>query len=253
MRGFTMSARWPAISARRKRRISSSLLSLNTWPQITPSQPPRSGNSRITGRTLSGRSDGLSRAVEGPPGEEAEADDPERAAVFHDGEMAEIVLEHDVRGLVDGDIGCDRHRVRRHPLADSRLGGASACSHGAHQVALGDDADDSREVLDDDHRTDVCGIHLLGRLADRIRWVDGEDVLDHQIGDRVHGSSLSLPQEARKPPILENAASGLAVRAVVDRVLLEVDLGDWRAADMTGLAELLVHSVGPLVSRAGLP
>src|SRR6266404_5976263 len=101
MRGLTISARWPAISARRRRRISSSLLPENIGPQTTSSQPPRSGNNRITEGTLARRSDGLFRAVEGPAGEEPEADDPERAPVFHDGEMAKIVLEHDVRGLVD--------------------------------------------------------------------------------------------------------------------------------------------------------
>src|ERR1700704_4752189 len=101
MRGFTMSARWPAISARRRRRISSSLLPLNIGPQMTSSHPPRSGNNRITARTLAGRSDGLFRAVEGPAGEEPEADDPERAAVLHDGGGAEVVLDSDVCGLVD--------------------------------------------------------------------------------------------------------------------------------------------------------
>ena len=78
------------------------------------------------------------------------------------------------------------------------------------QVALGDDADDPREVLDDDDRADVRGVHLLRRLADRVRGVDGENVLDHQIGDGVHGSSVSLPKQARKPPVLEDAAAGLA-------------------------------------------
>src|SRR5215216_6470762 len=50
MRGLTTSARSPAISARRRRRISSSLLPLNIGPQTTSSQPPRSGEIRITGR-----------------------------------------------------------------------------------------------------------------------------------------------------------------------------------------------------------
>src|SRR6185437_14722736 len=121
MRGFTISARWPAISARRRRRISSSLLPLNIGPQTTSSQPPRSGNNRITGGTLAGRSDGLFRAVEGPAGEQPEADDPERAPVLHDGEMPEVVLEHDLCRVVDRDVGLDRHRVRRHPLPDARL------------------------------------------------------------------------------------------------------------------------------------
>src|SRR3977135_113749 len=134
MRGFTMSARRPAISARRTRPISSSLLPLNIGPQMTSSHPPRSGNNRITAGTLTRRSDGLFRAVKGPAREEAEADDPKRAPVLHDGKMAEIVLEHDVRGLVDRDIGRDRHRVRRHPLADTCLGGARAGGDGAHQV-----------------------------------------------------------------------------------------------------------------------
>src|SRR5204863_1825563 len=121
MRGFAIRARWPAISARRRRRMSSSLLPLNMGPQTTSSQPPCSGNNRITCETLTRRSDGLFRAVEGPAGEEPEADDPERAPVFHDGEVAEVVLEHDVRGFVDRDVGFDRHRVRRHPLADAGL------------------------------------------------------------------------------------------------------------------------------------
>src|SRR6185312_2331061 len=150
MRGFTISARWPAISARRRRRISSSLLPLNIGPQTTSSQPPRSGNNRITGGTLAGRSDGLFRAVEGPAGEEPEADDPERAPVLHDGKVAKVVHEHDVRGLLDRDARLDRDRVRRHPLPDASLRGAGARGDGAHQVALGDDPDDPREVLDDD-------------------------------------------------------------------------------------------------------
>src|SRR3981081_2484590 len=115
MRGFTISARWPAISARRRRRMSSSLLPLNIGPQMTSSHPPRSGNKRIPAGTLTGRSDGLFRAVEGPAGEEAEADDPERAPVLDDREMAEIFREHDVRGFADRDTGLDRHGIRRHP------------------------------------------------------------------------------------------------------------------------------------------
>ena len=39
-RGLKMTTRWPAISARRSRRIISSLLPLNIGPQTTSSQPP---------------------------------------------------------------------------------------------------------------------------------------------------------------------------------------------------------------------
>src|SRR5437899_4480364 len=59
-------------------------------------------------------------------------------------------------------------------------------------------------------------------------------------------------QQARKPAVLQYAAAGLAIRAVIDRVLLEVHLRERRATDVARLAELLVHAVGALVARATL-
>src|SRR5215469_15988002 len=82
-RGFTISARCPAISARRRRRMSSSLLPLNIGPHTTSSQPPRSGKSLITEGTLVTRSDGLARVLELVLREPAEADDPEQPPVLH--------------------------------------------------------------------------------------------------------------------------------------------------------------------------
>src|SRR6478609_873069 len=52
IRGLTISARCPAISARRRRRISSSLLPLNIGPQTTSSQPPARGCVLITRENL---------------------------------------------------------------------------------------------------------------------------------------------------------------------------------------------------------
>src|SRR5947207_13261763 len=101
-----MSARWPAISARRRRRMSSSLLPLNIGPHTTSSQPPRSGNRRITGRDPS-VAVGLLRAVEGPAREEAEADDAERPPVLHDRQVAEVAAEHDLGGVLDRRLGLD--------------------------------------------------------------------------------------------------------------------------------------------------
>src|SRR6476660_2179121 len=89
MRGLTISTRWPAISARRRRRISSSLLPLNIGPQTTSSQPPRFGKSLITWPTLMGRSDGLLPVLELVLREAPEADDPEQPAILADGEVAE--------------------------------------------------------------------------------------------------------------------------------------------------------------------
>src|SRR5690348_4687648 len=97
IRGFTISARWPAISARRRRRISSSLLPLNIGPQTTSSQPPRFGKSLITRRTLVSGSDGLLRVLERVLGETAEADDAEQPPVLGDRQVAEVALEHHLR------------------------------------------------------------------------------------------------------------------------------------------------------------
>src|SRR5215204_3594195 len=61
-----------------------------------------------------------------------------------------------------------------------------------------------------------------------------------------------LSQETRKPTVLERPATSLALRTVVDRVLLEVDLRDRRPADVARLAELLVYAVRARVARASL-
>src|SRR6478672_2082013 len=144
MRGLTISARWPAISARRSRRMSSSLLPLNIGPQMTSSHPPRSGWIRITRGRLFGGADG----VEGPAGEQPEADDPERAAVLDHREVAEVVVEHHLSRVPDQHVRVDRDRVRGHPLPDTGLGAPDALRDGADEVALGDDPDDPDHVLD---------------------------------------------------------------------------------------------------------
>src|SRR5439155_11315308 len=107
IRGFAISARCPAISARRSRRMSSSLLPLNIGPQTTSSQPPRSGNKRITDGRLLRPLDGLER----PAGEQPQADDPEGAPDLDHGEVAEVVVEHDLGRVLDRRLGLDRHGI----------------------------------------------------------------------------------------------------------------------------------------------
>ena len=62
----------------------------------------------------------------------------------------------------------------------------------------------------------------------------------------------SLAQEPREAAVFEDPAAGLALGAVVDRVLLEVDACDRCAAHVARLAELVVHAARPLVVRAAL-
>src|SRR5213595_3583357 len=116
MRGLTISTRCPAISARRRRRMSSSLLPLNIGPQTTSSQPPRFGKSLITRPTLMGRSDGLLRVLELVLRESAEADDAQQAPVLHHREVAEVPLEHHLGGVLDRCLGLDRDDALGHPL-----------------------------------------------------------------------------------------------------------------------------------------
>ena len=59
------------------------------------------------------------------------------------------------------------------------------------------------------------------------------------------------PEQPREPAVLEHPPAGLALRAVEDRVLLEVDAGDRRAAVRARLAEAVVHLVRLLVRRPG--
>src|ERR1700758_2560924 len=105
MRGLTISTRCPAISARRRRRISSSLLPLNIGPQTTSSQPPRFGKSLITHPTLLGRSDGVLRVLELVLPDPAEADDAEQPAVLGHRQMAEVLLEHHLGRVLHGRLG----------------------------------------------------------------------------------------------------------------------------------------------------
>ena len=60
-------------------------------------------------------------------------------------------------------------------------------------------------------------------------------------------TARSSSQKPRHTAILEDAAVGLAGRAVEDRVLLEIDLGKRRSAVRARLAEPVVDAVGVLV------
>src|SRR5256885_16166907 len=68
--------------------------------------------------------------------------------------------------------------------------------------------------------------------------------------DLVLRTACPLAKEPRQPPVLEDAAARLARRAVEDRVLLEVDLRERRAADVTRPTEAPVDAGGLL---AGAP
>src|SRR5215471_14790249 len=116
MRGLTISTRCPAISARRRRRMSSSLLPLNIGPQTTSSQPPRFGKSLIMRPTLMGRSDGLLLLLELVLGEAAEADDAEQPAVLRHRQVAEVALEHHLGRVLDRRVRLDRDHALGHPL-----------------------------------------------------------------------------------------------------------------------------------------
>ena len=83
---------------------------------------------------------------------------------------------------------------------------AGAGGDGPQQVALGDDSDHAHHVLEDDDRADVGGVHLLRRLADRVRRADREDVLHHHVRDRGHDAAYRSNRDIRRslstrPPV----------------------------------------------------
>src|SRR5215204_6602487 len=61
-----------------------------------------------------------------------------------------------------------------------------------------------------------------------------------------------LAKEPREAAVLEDPALGLAGRAVVDRVLLEVHARDRGSAHVAGLGQLVVHAIRLLVVRSAL-
>ena len=81
-------------------------------------------------------------------------------------------------------VGRRRDRVLGHPLTDARVARVHARGHRAEHVALGEDADQSAEVLDDD-RADVLRAHALGDLAERVLGSDGDE---GRLDDLAQGS-----------------------------------------------------------------
>ena len=116
---------------------------------------------------------------------------PSSRPSFDDREMAEVALEHHLRGLLDGGLGLDRDDALRHPLPHARLGRARPLRDCAEEIALGDDPDHPHHVFHHDDGADASVHHLLGGFADRRGRVDGEDVRVHDFGDRGHGESLT--------------------------------------------------------------
>jgi hypothetical protein len=113
-----------------------------------------------------GRSDGLLSVLELVLREAAEADDAEQAAVLRHRQVAEVALEHHLRGFLDGRLGLDRDHALGHPLPHPRLGGSCPLGDRAEDVALGDDPDHPHHVLHHDDGTDPGIHHLLGGFAD---------------------------------------------------------------------------------------
>src|SRR3954468_17110866 len=131
------------------------------------------------------RSPGL--FLEAPLGDVADAHDADRTLACHHGNGPEASFDHRLAGLLDRCVPGHRPRIRGHPLADSRLTRMHAPGHGAHEIALREDADHAAEV-GDDARAHAEVSHLLGRLADRVRRLDREDVPGHDLSERRHAA-----------------------------------------------------------------
>src|SRR5689334_18890465 len=66
-------------------------------------------------------------------------------------------------------------------------------------------------------------------------------------------TSAASTEKTRETAVLEHVPVRLALGAVVDRVLLEVDAGERRLAAPARLTELVVDAIGLRVVRAGEP
>ena len=100
------------------------------------------------------------------------------------------------------------------------------------------------------------GLEIVVEAGD-VRHAAHRTTIDSDaFGARPRTRPRARPGSAQKPreaAVLEDAPTGLALRAVVDRVLLEVDAQDRAAALRTRLAEAVVDDVDVLVALSAQP
>ena len=113
--------------------------------------------------------------------------DADELAVVDHREVAVAVLGELVERLLHREVG--RRAVDRlgHPLADLGVGGRRAGGVEADEVALGEDADRSLAVDDDDRALLALG-HPLRHLRDALGGLAGDRRGAHHLGDRAHGA-----------------------------------------------------------------
>ena len=124
----------------------------------------------------------------------ADGDDADEPALVHDREVADASLGHGVADRLQVVVGDADHHVTGHQLGDRAAEELLVAGGGAHDVALGEDADRPPGLVHDDHGPDVVLGQQREGLADRLLRTDGDhpDALAGQDVRDVHGASSQL-------------------------------------------------------------
>ena len=145
------------------------------------------------------------------------------------------MLEHHARRVLDVRVGRGRDRVRRHPFPDARFARVHAGGHRLEEVALGEDADQPAEVLDDDG-ADVEGRHPLGHLAEGVLRGDLDEVGAHDVCELRHERNSTVARGRDLEISLCNVTNKRGVVPCGDAAATPDSTCSWSAAAPPGLA-----------------
>src|SRR4249920_2699839 len=91
----------------------------------------------------------------------ADADDPEQVLALQDGQVTDLALAHQPRGVEDVVVGCERDELPRHDVADLHLGEVRPLAGEPQHVALGEDPDQALAFANADGSDRLSSIRVI--------------------------------------------------------------------------------------------
>lgn len=163
--------------------------SLSEWLRETAAASARTGWRRTATSRQSGRgsgsgatgSDGRETRLRRQELPEIRLRDDSLDVVRDDRNVADVVVVHHRRDLVDIVVGRDRHHVASHVVVDGGRVEVGVVRDRPQEISRGEHTLREAVVRDDDQRVDLFGVHRSDGLRERFVGLDGQ-----------HGSGLEL-------------------------------------------------------------
>lgn len=119
---------------------------------------------------------------------------------FDDGCTAELLVDEEGGGVVDGMVGVKDVDFASHDAIDQGVEAAVEVAFGFdaifHEddmeadVAVGEDAEEVTGMVDDGQLADMVLVHEMEGVAEAVVGTDGDDVGPHDVLNALHGSLL---------------------------------------------------------------